>query len=318
MTQERVVKLTRHSLLTSMALDVLGFALSTKTQRDTLSWFVTSKTIYPAHTKSKKLTSRGSYFSDCLVAILQVFSEVNPVECEDLENLADDVGLALSRIKTDWGADYYKDHYSAHLMEPETTPISLILGCACAYYCALVGNNLQFLFEAYTEIANIFGFTDREYRCGMALAIILYRLYYTGWFGHDSMEELLKFDIVRGILHESITKLMQNCLEGAFLARKVDANIVEGLIYPESVLWQALFYMTRVSTAYPREIVRSLPREQLPEIMVNKITNPTDVAFVFGAICTVSEPNYHPLVNKHLRESSVYVQNVDEILRYLG
>jgi hypothetical protein len=318
MSPERRLKLTRHSLLTALSMDTLAFAFTPRSQKDILAWFGSSKTMYPLHSKNKKLNNRGSYTADFILALMNTLSEVNPIEFDDLYELSDEVSIAVASIPTKWNVDYFIDAYDVHMSKQESTVLPIAAGMVAAYYCGLTDSSFQFLLDLFASFQSVFNFSDRDFDAGIATAILVYRLYHTGWFCCESMEELISLSVVNGILKERIELLIENSLNGEFLSNRVTTDLIgEELNYAESVLWQSLFYMTRVSTAYPREITKSLPRDQLPEIMIGRLTLPADVASLFGCLCTVSEPNYHPLVNKHLREGTVYVSEVDELLSYL-
>jgi hypothetical protein len=306
MTRETIKSVVRHSALTALALDAVGDVFVDYTPKDRAAWYKGDRLTFP-----ENYNGSSSFNSEFLAIVLLSLFETNakslkdfPRASSELIKVLDSYGKRKATFVQKMLNKYYAYCNNTGMRDGLLIPVAV----AIAYYSAVNELPSTSFFSLCEALFSLFLVEQEEYEAALFLSFILYRLVNTGYFGYESLEETETFCLATGEFSVLIAYFMENHLDAEFLT-KFDDEWIADFSYSQCVVVYVVFYMLRVATAYPKEILKSLPREQIPEIFTscNGVLE-SDMGFVFGAVCTASE-HKHPLVPKPLRES-VYFRDV--------
>ena len=291
------------SMQTAIALDTVGEALKGRGQKAMRDWCCGTRGEVPPN-PNVMMNGKGSVNSLVMVLAYDVLTYARACYAEDLSSFnalfTDRVTLHLEQFKTDKA----RLRKLRDLSEPDTM-VALSICLALAYYTALKTSDENMYLDFSDACLEGFGF-DREARLtAVSAGLMVHTLLHDGYFCSNALAKLEAYGIVPDCLIDAFRLLRENALDYVFVRDEYDGGLVaQDAPYSAKVLAEVSYYMTRVSTQYSPPKLDGKPRAQLVHAMCSRFSQPYDIGFVFGAVCTSSE-HRSALVMKELREGSV-------------
>lgn len=298
--------IVRHSILTGIALDTVGYAFeSGYSKLDKLQWYDSSRLEFPKHRKGKD--GVPSFNSDYLAFLLLNLCEESPIDKDDLGDFIADYPTLQSRFVEQCSRhkNAFDKEYS-HVMS-----LALSLG----YYAGAMDIEHTVLLMWADRFLSRLQLDPINYHTGLILAYTTFRLCSTGYFGYASLKELKDHQLLHGEIGIVLRHFMEEHPSPKFL-QNLDMTLFEPLSYFEQLLCGIMYVLLRIDSAYPKDILKSLPRDQIGDVFSFQGLKETDAGFLFGCLCTISE-HKHPLVPKPLRESVQPLGVIDSSLIYV-
>lgn len=298
--------IVRHSILTAMAMDTVGYALSGHSRDDRIKWCYGDKISYPKHKKDQSLNAKVSPNSRLFTIVLEGIANINPLEIEDIYETVGEIQKNVTSSK----------FFTRSLVSADGC-LAIPVAAAVAYYTALAGLDRTFYLELIRNVFARFHVPSVVAKPSVMFGYVLAGLLVEGFFDLNWMLELKNEGLIPERMSSFMRRLMDGAMDAEFLRGVFDPGYVEKLNCVERVLAESLYLMTRVSTAYPKAVLNSTPRDQIVEVFTSEASDSADMGFVFGALCTASEHG-HPLTTKQLREAVEMRPRITESLSYIS
>lgn len=292
--EENIRKAVRESVVTSLSLDAVGTVLGQLPLAERLNWLKGERASLPG---GRRIV-RHSVNNDLYVLILNVLTHhADEDHYEELQRAVRSYLQVVSGPRS-------TNRYVQYLMQNDGGDgVGMPVGVACGHYAAIMGEKDYYVRELSKTVCNALFITESEKKDAEFIAFALYRLFQAGWFCGESIVELFSANVIPSQLWNYLTELRNRHMDPKLLAGAFPAEKVEWATYTEQVCAEMLFYLARVGTAFPREILRSNPREQLKDIWEKPSAEGQDVGFLYGAFCIASEQDYQ-LLNRSLVNST--------------
>jgi hypothetical protein len=299
----------RYSILTAFALDTAGYAFEYGYTHDEIDeWCSGDRLEYPLH-KQLNLAGTPSFNSDLFSVLLFCLMENGPKSTVGVDKFIED----FNRVAAPFLEVHPECPYSKYLRGQTATGLLIPLSTAIGYYCALEGFTVPEYSDFVIEVLSAFDVKE-EVDAAIVFSYFIYRLVLSGYFGYSIMKEAHLLRLYDKRFLPAIEKMMENNLDPVFLTT-FDYMWFENDSYFFNALIYVVYIMLRIDTAYPKEVLKSLPRDQLTDVFNVEQIKKQDIGFIYGAMCTSSE-HKHPLVPKPLRESVKYIDLINISLNY--
>ena len=306
-----LLKTVRNSILTALAMDSLGTILEDYKPGERLKWLSGDRTSYPKTKKPRK----ASFNTDFTVLMLAVFTQVIPTERDDLPYYRDELTLALQNYYYAVASTKSNNRYVRVLRGETDTGIVLPVGLILGMYAAVTFADRGFLYELVDVTCKCMSLKGRDKDDVKFYAFLSYRLANDGYFGYQYFKELLSHKVVPPFVYRLFKEIMAHHCDVEYLVEPFETHTHAGLSYAEHSLTEVMFYMCRVDSKYPKEVLPSGPKDQLADVFTSE-TGLADIGFLYGGLCTLSEQNYS-LVTKLIREGVSSRKIVEEFFRYV-
>lgn len=305
-----LIQSVRNAMLTALSMDVLGTILSTYTPENRLKWLAGARTSYPAFNHKR----RASFNTDCTVLLLSVFMNITPVQLSDLDEYRDELRRAFEQYYSAVESPNSTNPYVQLTRGVSDTGIAIPLGMIIGMYAAVALVDRTFLYSLISTTCKALGLSKEDQRDTKLYAFLAYRLSIDGYFGYSYFKELIAHNVIPAIVYKVFKDMMVHCNDEEYLVEPFDSEI--DISVTERPIVQSLYYLCRVDSSFPREVLPSGPKDQLSEIFTATGVNLANVSYVYGGLCTLSEQNYS-LVTKPLRENTSARKVVDEFFQYM-
>lgn len=280
-----VKDLVNHSVATALALDHVGHILDSRnaTKAQVKKWLLSGREDYPA---SGKLSV--AYNSSMFALILGTYT-------------GEDSGIdaLLTALQHFPSTSKYAEFQDSFPVDTGAIlPVAIALGYALALHREFDYATQCMILDSYFDVFQI---SEAERETGTAIALLIHRLVYGGYFGSEYVYSLLEDSVLTHMEKELLWIIETHPEYDRIL--EFPEDLVKNLPYSSRLFFYVVFYMLRVDTACNTGQVKSLPREQLVHLLTLDGILKADAGFLYGAVCTVSE-HKHPLVPKPLREAA--------------
>lgn len=313
MNADTLKAVIRHSILTALALDAVGHSFSTGHSLEEKSkWCLGDRTILPRNKRDRASTGKGGPNTELFCLVFMSLAESNPIDPHDIDDYLNDLYTILERYETLADA---KSPYMRMLRGKQADGLLIPVAIAIGYYTAINSLPLIVFFNFCERIFKVFRAKDSEYDAALLLAFFIHRLSHAGYFGYYILDEANDYGLLAGKFGNGIKEMMEHNLDHEYLSQ-FRPELAKGCTYTQIAMLNVVLLMLRVDTAYPKELLCSLPREQIPLVFNTNGIEEADMGFIFGSVCTASE-HKHPLVPKPLRESVFNCGLVDSALSYV-
>lgn len=306
-----LLKTVRNSMLTALAMDSLGTILEDYKPGERLKWLGGERTSYPKTRKPRK----ASFNTDFTVLMLTVFTQVMPTEKEDVLFYRDELSLALQNYYYAVASPRSDNRYVRVLRGESDTGIVLPVGMLLGMYAAVMFVDRAYLYDLVDVTCRAMSLKSRDRDDVKFYAFLSYRLANDGYFGYQYFKELLSHKVVPPFVYRLFKEIMAHHSDVEYLAEPFETHAQPGLSYAEHSLTEAMFYMCRVDSSYPKDVLPSGPKDQLADVFTSD-TGLADIGFLYGGLCTLSEQNYS-LVTKPIREGVYSRKAVEEFFKYV-
>jgi len=305
---------TRKSLLTAMAFDALGSALEPYSPKQRVNWFGGERVMLKRNARRV-----GTFNTQFMLLLLQTLAFTNPIEEDMCKEYESDLKSVLGYYVEQVNQSRTHNRYILMLRGAEDTGISISVGMAIGYYGAMLGGTFEVLplLESLCDsTASAVRLKSADRKDAYLYAVNIARLVRAGYFCAEHLEEL----VIHGVVPKSLDKFVKHLIdehdnpsvfEGAFKGEHSNATT-----QAQKVLAEVFYYMCRVNLQHGSKEVPSTPRQQLPDIFGSPLSGLTDLAFVYGGVCTASEQN-HTLLPNTYRENVGGAELVDELFNYV-
>lgn len=295
-----------------MTLDAIGSALEPYPRKDRARWFRGEKVVMKRNARRI-----GSFNTQFMLVLMQSMSYTFPLESCDLPEYRDDLEDILSFYYKQVFQTRTRNRYILHTQGQRDNGISFSTGMAIAYYLGLIDNNEPgFIFDFSNAVASVLNLNESEAIETFFLVNLFLKLFNNGYFSKDDLDWAFNFSnetphTLSFRAHmDALAKIALN--EDALRHDLLGAHF-EGMHYGEQVIYETLYYLTRISTLSGPDM---LPRNQLQVLFTKTVCPLTDVAFLFGGLCCASEHRFALLPKAHT-ETVEGKELVDEILQTL-
>lgn len=306
-----LLRAVRNSMLTALAMDSLGTILEDYKPGERLKWLSGERTSYPKPRKVRK----ASFNTDFTVLMLTVFTQVVPTEKEDILLYREELSLALQSYYYAVASPRSNNRYVRVLRGESDTGIVLPVGMLLGMYAAVMYVDRAYLYDLVDVTCKAMSLKSRDQDDVKFYAFLSYRLANDGYFGYQYFKELLSHKVVPPFVYRLFKEIMAHHCDVEYLTEPFYVHTQPGLSYAEQSLTEAMFYMCRVDSGFPKDVLPSGPKDQLADVFTSDIEL-SDIGFLYGGLCTLSEQNYS-LVTKPLREGVYSRKTVDEFFKYV-
>lgn len=332
-----------HSCQTAVAMDIVGHAFdqSRPTIRDT--WFPLSKKqhqrlglpdidgrdmpkpSYPFPSKKGSVYGQCSSNSTVMFALLKCLGDSYPTQWVDLQDLVLSCHQMIHSLR-DYEGHERLDKFQAHEANPRADcGLVIPVGVAIGYYSAVTDLGIDIVNLLCYNVCGALGMGSWQSRTALAIAMLSQSLADSGYIGIADIEMLLEFQLFSDLGREVVESwIMPGHLDPDFyraLPSESELPELYRLSRSEQTLIRALFFLLRIATQYKDDYLpySTVPKENLTEVF-SHLEWGTDIAFLFGALATLSEQTgdngcYKLLIPEQLVTDSPYAETARELLK---
>jgi len=314
----RIKKVVKHSMLTQMAGDIVGFALTEYSIQERQAWLAKNKDETPPHKRITFFNRKASFNFEFLLLLMEFLMEFQPIDNSDLTTIKTELALwkkHYTRYPKIMVTDYAPDKLlirNTKRYKSTDNGLAIIVAYASAYYCRLLDLGLDYMYDLNFVLGGQFGFSEIEYNISHMLATLLYGLIETGYLAGIDLEKLITMDLVSPSMRDFISMSIDNSDSVEYL-RLPFVTDVSSFTYSELLIAQAIFYTQR-HWAFNEVDFKKLPKEQLLEVYLGRVT-PADMGFMYGGLASTSDHLYK-LFSVNIIGNAPYLERVDEVLKY--
>lgn len=316
--QNRIKKVVRHSLLTQMSGDIVGFALTEYSIQERQLWLNKNKDEIPPHKRITFFNKKSSFNFEFLLLLMEFLMEFQPIDHSDLTTVKTELTLwkkHYTRYPRIMVTDYAPDKLlirNTKRYKLNDNGLGIIVAYATAYYSKLLNLDMDYMYELNFTIGAQLGFTEEEYNITNMLSTLVYGLIESGYLAGVDLQKLVDLDLVSSGMRDFISMSIENSDSVEYLKLPFITD-VSTLSYSELLIAQALFYTQRHWASNEPDF-KKLPKEQLTEVYLGRLA-PADMGFMYGGLASVSDHLYK-LFSVNIISNAPYLERVEEVLRY--